>query len=109
MMVHFHSMVDTSQPKQQGMAAGIRTEVIFGTPSQNCIGSGICMIMSRLPVRQPLRCPHTPAWIYFEQDRIFISKDIFLTLLTDIFIFQDFKHPFLFSAETLSTNPDWSL
>jgi hypothetical protein len=70
MMVHFHSMVDTSQPKQQGMAAGIRTEVIFGTPSQNCIGSGICMIMSRLPVRQPLRCPHAPAWIYFEQDQL---------------------------------------
>jgi hypothetical protein len=47
MKVHIRSMVDASQPKQHGMSAGIRTEVIFGTSSQNCNGSGICMIMSR--------------------------------------------------------------
>ncbi len=44
----------------------IRMEVVFGTPSQNCIGSGICMVMNRLPSHRPLRCPHAPAWISFE-------------------------------------------
>jgi len=46
---------------------GMRMEVVFGTPSQNCIGSGICMVMNRLPSRQQLRCPHAPAWLSFEQ------------------------------------------
>lgn len=41
----------------------IRMEVVFGTPSQNCIGSGICMVMNRLPRLQTLRCPHATAWL----------------------------------------------
>ncbi len=42
----------------------IRMEVVFGTPSQNCIGSGICMVMNRLPPN--LRCPNAPVWVSYE-------------------------------------------
>jgi len=45
----------------------IRMEVVFGTPSQNCIGSGICMVMGRLPSIEILKCPHAPAWISYDQ------------------------------------------
>ena len=51
-------------------AREIRMEVVFGTPSQNCIGSGVCMVMHRLPVHQTLRCPHAPALISFERGRL---------------------------------------
>lgn len=39
-------------------------EVVFGTPSRNCSGTGICMIASRLPQGQDIPCPHAPAIIH---------------------------------------------
>ena len=48
----------------------IRMEVVFGTPSQNCIGSGVCMVMNRLPRLQHLKCPHAPAWVSYEQGQL---------------------------------------
>jgi hypothetical protein len=44
----------------------VKMEVVFGTPSQNCIGSGVCMVMHHLPQRYPLYCPHAPAIISYE-------------------------------------------
>jgi hypothetical protein len=44
----------------------VRMEVVFGTPSQNCIGSGVCMVMHQLPQRYPLYCPHAPALISYQ-------------------------------------------
>jgi hypothetical protein len=44
----------------------VRMEVVFGTPSQNCIGSGVCMVMHHLPQRYPLHCPHMPAMISYQ-------------------------------------------
>ena len=48
----------------------VEMEVVFGTPSQNCIGSGICMVMSRLPRQQSLRCAHTPAYISCQKGKL---------------------------------------
>ena len=45
----------------------IRMEVVFGTPSQNCIGSGVCMVMNHLPLHWQLSCPHAPAWVSYEK------------------------------------------
>lgn len=45
----------------------IRMEVLFGTPSQNCIGSGVCMVMNHPPSKRTLFCPHAPAWISYQQ------------------------------------------
>jgi hypothetical protein len=44
----------------------VKMEVVFGTPSQNCIGSGVCMVMHHLPQRYPLHCPHAPAYISYQ-------------------------------------------
>lgn len=41
----------------------VKTEVVFGSPSQNCGGSGICMMISRLPKARVLSCPHAPAFV----------------------------------------------
>ncbi len=65
--MHHFNQVAQPQMRSVPQASGIRMEVVFGTPSQNCIGSGICMVMNRLPYRQQLRCPHAPAWLSFEQ------------------------------------------
>lgn len=65
--MHYFNQVAQPQTRSLTQTSGIRMEVVFGTPSQNCIGSGICMVMNRLPNRQQLRCPHAPAWLSFEQ------------------------------------------
>ncbi len=66
MLQHFNRV---AQPQLRSLtqANSLKMEVVFGTPSQNCIGSGICMVMNRLPNRQQLRCPHAPAWLSYEQ------------------------------------------
>jgi len=38
-----------------------RVEVVFGTPSKHCSGSGICMVTSAPLVRTTITCPHAPA------------------------------------------------
>jgi hypothetical protein len=57
----------------------IRMEVVFGTPSQNCIGSGICMVMNRLPRLHALHCPHAPALVSCAKNALvfrFFKSDI---------------------------------
>lgn len=68
--MHHFNQVAQPQMRSVTQTSGIRMEVVFGTPSQNCIGSGICMIMNRFPVGQQLRCPHAPAWINYEQGQL---------------------------------------
>jgi hypothetical protein len=45
----------------------IKSEVVFGSPSQNCLGTGICMVMHRLPRLYTIRCPHASAWFSYEE------------------------------------------
>lgn len=40
-------------------------EVVFGTPSKNCSGNGICMLASRLPRYYLIPCPHAPVTIHY--------------------------------------------
>ena len=42
----------------------VEMEVVFGTPSKNCSGTGICMIASRLPQGYLISCPHAPVIIH---------------------------------------------
>lgn len=44
-------------------------EVVFGTPSRNCEGSGICMVTSRFPAGYTVPCPHARAIIYCDTER----------------------------------------
>lgn len=39
-------------------------EVVFGTPSRNCAGTGICMIANRFPQGHTVSCPHAPVIIH---------------------------------------------
>lgn len=42
----------------------VEMEVVFGTPSKNCSGTGICMIASLFPHGYTIPCPHAPAIIH---------------------------------------------
>lgn len=69
-MLQFYNPIEPNRPNPLVLVKEIRMEVVFGTPSQNCIGSGICMVMSRLPSIQPLRCPHAAAWISYAHGQL---------------------------------------
>ncbi len=66
-MLQQQKRVAPSLPASLAQPREIRMEVVFGTPSQNCIGSGVCMVMNRLPRQKQLPCPHAPAWISYER------------------------------------------
>lgn len=43
----------------------VEMEVVFGTPSKNCAGAGICLIANRFPQGYEIACPHAPALIHY--------------------------------------------
>ena len=43
----------------------VEMEVVFGTPSKNCSGAGVCLIAGRFPEGYKIACPHAPAHIHF--------------------------------------------
>lgn len=43
----------------------VEMEVVFGTPSKNCAGAGICLITNRSIRWRAIPCPHTPAIIHY--------------------------------------------
>ena len=55
----FHPALFSSPPIRE-----VEMEVVFGTPSRNCSGTGICMIASRLPQGTQIPCPHVLAIIH---------------------------------------------
>ena len=69
-MLQLQNRVAPKLPILLALTREIEMEVVFGTPSQNCIGSGICIVMNRLPAQYQLPCPHAPAWISFGQGRL---------------------------------------
>lgn len=69
-MLQHQNRLQPSLSMQRSLLHEIKMEVVFGTPSQNCIGSGVCMVMSRLPRTQALHCPHAPAWISYQSGRL---------------------------------------
>lgn len=78
-MLHLQKWSAPSLPITLALAKEIRMEVVFGTPSQNCVGSGVCMIMNRLPRHKNLWCPHAPAWISYEEGRVrfrFVKSEV---------------------------------
>ncbi len=62
-----------SNPEQAILLANtpvreVEMEVVFGTPSKNCAGAGICLIAGRFPDTYKIPCPHAPAIIHFLPD-----------------------------------------
>ena len=57
-----------ASPRQMEM------EVVFGTPSKNCDGAGVCMLIHRLPKSLDIRCPHAPAIIHCSPGRELIFR-----------------------------------
>lgn len=55
----FHPTLFASPPIRE-----VEMEVVFGTPSRNCSGTGICMIAGRLPQGKVIPCPHAPVIIH---------------------------------------------
>lgn len=43
----------------------VEMEVVFGTPSKNCSGAGVCLIAGRFPEGYKIACSHAPARIHF--------------------------------------------
>lgn len=48
----------------------VEMEVVFGTPSKNCAGVGVCFIAERLPQTFVIACPHAPARIFCRQQEL---------------------------------------
>lgn len=69
-MLQQQKRVTQSLPISLAQTIEVKMEVVFGTPSQNCIGSGVCMLMNRFPRHKQLPCPHAPAWISFEYGQL---------------------------------------
>ena len=69
-MIQHQNRLQPSLPPQLMLRQEVRMEVVFGTPSQNCIGSGVCMVMSRLPRTRVLPCPHAPARVSYQSERL---------------------------------------
>lgn len=69
-MLRARGVIDT--PKPASIPVFLReaeVEVVFGTPSQNCEGNGICMVTSRFPMGYTVPCPHARAIIYCDKER----------------------------------------
>lgn len=49
-------------------------EVVFGTPSKNCAGAGICLIANRFPDSYKIPCPHAPAIIHYLPGRELVFR-----------------------------------
>lgn len=64
----------------------VRSEVVFGTPSKNCSGNGICMLSQhRMDSRFSGPCPKTQCWVrinpvrqavYLEFDRHTLTEEM---------------------------------
>lgn len=50
-------------------------EVVFGTPSRNCSGAGICLVMNRsAKLLKRIVCPHAPALIYYNSGKELVFR-----------------------------------
>ena len=54
----------------------VEMEVVFGTPSKNCEGTGVCLLTERLPKRHIITCPHAPVIIHYPPGRELIFRFI---------------------------------
>ncbi len=77
-------------------------EVIFGTPSRNCEGSGICMVTERLPGGHTVPCPHARVIIYcdienrelvFRFPRRYVTEQIERRFFSDSFFLVEEPFP----------------
>ncbi|MFM9951876.1 MAG: hypothetical protein ACKV1O_28355 [Saprospiraceae bacterium] len=70
MLQHYKQRVALNLPIAGALTHEINMEVAFGTPTQNCIGSGVCMIMNRLPRHRRLQFSHAPAWTSYKKENL---------------------------------------
>ena len=64
MIRHEHKAVPVVLLGPGALVREVEMEVIFGTPSRNCAGAGICLITNRFSQGYAVPCPHAPAIIH---------------------------------------------
>ena len=65
MLQHNAKATTLQLPRGAALLREVEMEVVFGTPSKNCSGAGICLIANRSPYWQTIPCPHAPATIHY--------------------------------------------
>lgn len=96
-MLHLQNRVASKLPISLALSCELEIEAVFGKPSKNCFGSGICMVLNRLPAQHQLPCPHAPAWLSVKQGRLVfrfsksevVRKDATSRLNTPLFLVQE--------------------
>jgi len=114
-MLQQQKQVSPSLPISLVRTHEIRMEVVFGTPSQNCIGSGVCMVMHKLPPDHLLKCPNAPAWVSFENGLLnfrfpksdVLRQDVLIRFCSPWFLVQEsFQLP-RYTARRLGMPKHW--
>ncbi|MEZ4942638.1 MAG: hypothetical protein R3D58_17320 [Saprospiraceae bacterium] len=49
--------------KKKTIIKQLRSEIVFGSPSTGCKGSGVCKVVPVLTTARDWKCPHATAWI----------------------------------------------
>ncbi|MBK8192946.1 MAG: hypothetical protein IPK76_06990 [Lewinellaceae bacterium] len=61
-------------PLSTALIREVEMEVVFGTPSKNCDGAGVCMLINRLPRTHHIPCPHAPVIIHYPPGRELVFR-----------------------------------
>jgi len=61
-------------PNNTGPAQEVELSIVFGTPSKNCEGIGICrMLDAKYMAGIVIKCPHVPGFLSLEAERGVLS------------------------------------
>lgn len=47
----------------------LKSEIVFGSLSTGCRGSGVCKVVPARVATDDWKCPHATAWVYMVEDR----------------------------------------
>ena len=92
----------------------VRSEVVFGTPSKNCSGNGICML-SQHRLDSPLSgpCPKTQCWVRINPVRQAVYLEFDSHALTEEMMQKYFATPHFLMEEAvripLSISKKWGI
>jgi hypothetical protein len=74
-------------------------EVVFGTPSRHCFGSGICLITRRSGTRSRIHCPHAPALLSVMRKRQLLLLSFPLATISNSGAYDLLSNPHLLLEE----------
>lgn len=90
MLQHNAKATTALLPRGAALVREVEMEVVFGTPSKNCSGAGICLIANRSPYWQTIPCPHAPAIIHYPPgpELVFRFRKRYLSPETELAFFR---------------------